>query len=182
MNRAELEHAIRAACDVAGDSEVYVFGSQAILGEYPDPPLLLRASVEVDVQPKNRPEATDLVDGTLGEDSLFHQTHGFYVHGVLIDAATLPRGWQRRTVLVCDPKWTRGHKGHCVESHDLAASKLAAYRERDLVFVATLLSEGLIAVDVLIDRVHMLEVAEDTKARLVRWVDAMAPAVEFGER
>ena len=27
MTRAELEHAIRAACDVAGDDEVYVFGS-----------------------------------------------------------------------------------------------------------------------------------------------------------
>ena len=33
MTRAELEHAIRAACDVSGDDEVYVFGSQAILGD-----------------------------------------------------------------------------------------------------------------------------------------------------
>ena len=38
MTRAELEHAIRAACDVSGDDEVYVFGSQAILGQYPDAP------------------------------------------------------------------------------------------------------------------------------------------------
>jgi hypothetical protein len=29
MTRLELEHAIRASCDVAGDDEVYVFGSQA---------------------------------------------------------------------------------------------------------------------------------------------------------
>jgi hypothetical protein len=35
MTREELEHAIRAACDVSGDDEVYVFGSQAILGQYP---------------------------------------------------------------------------------------------------------------------------------------------------
>jgi hypothetical protein len=38
MTRLELEHAIRASCDVAGDDEVYVFGSQAILGQYPDAP------------------------------------------------------------------------------------------------------------------------------------------------
>lgn len=33
MTRAELEHAIRAACDIAQDDSLYVFGSQAILGE-----------------------------------------------------------------------------------------------------------------------------------------------------
>lgn len=178
MNRAELEHAIRAACDVAGDDEVYVFGSQSILGEYPEPPLLLRASVEVDIQPKNRPEATDLVDGTLGEDSLFHRTHKFYVHGVAIEAAALPRGWKERTVLVCDARWTRGKKGHCLESHDLAASKLAAYREKDLVFVATLLTEGLIDADVLVERVRMLQVDEETIERLLRWLAAMVRSIE----
>jgi hypothetical protein len=30
MTREELEHAIRAACDAAGDTEVWVFGSQSI--------------------------------------------------------------------------------------------------------------------------------------------------------
>ena len=44
MTRLELEHAIRASCDVAGDDEVYVFGSQAILGQYPDAPESLRQS------------------------------------------------------------------------------------------------------------------------------------------
>jgi hypothetical protein len=36
MNRRELEHAIRAACDALGTPEVIVVGSQAILGEFPD--------------------------------------------------------------------------------------------------------------------------------------------------
>ena len=67
MNREQLEHAIRAACQVADDQEVYVFGSQAILGEHPDAPEALRASIEVDIQPKSRPGMTDAVDGALGE-------------------------------------------------------------------------------------------------------------------
>lgn len=49
MTRAELEHAIRAACDVSGDDEVYVFGSQAILGQYPKAPESLRQSAEADI-------------------------------------------------------------------------------------------------------------------------------------
>ena len=36
MTREQLEHAIRAACDVAEDTELYVFGSQATLGSQPD--------------------------------------------------------------------------------------------------------------------------------------------------
>jgi len=49
VTRDQLEHAIRAACDVAEDSEVWVFGSQAILGEFPDAPEDLCASIEVDM-------------------------------------------------------------------------------------------------------------------------------------
>lgn len=103
MTRDQLEHAIRAACDVADDTELLIFGSQAILGEHPDAPPELRASIEVDVQPANYPERVDLIDGALGELSRFHETHGFYVHGLSIEVATLPAGWETRTVPVTDP-------------------------------------------------------------------------------
>ncbi len=116
MNRDQLEHAIRAACDVSNDSELWIFGSQAILGEFPNAPESLRASIEVDVQPKNRPEAVDTIDGVLGELSMFHQTHGFYVHGISIESALLPDGWQQRTKIITDPVSTRGNKGLCIES------------------------------------------------------------------
>jgi len=67
MTRAELEHAIRAACDVSGDSEVYVFGSQAILGQYPDAPESLRQSAEADIAPVKAIDMVDVIDGNLGE-------------------------------------------------------------------------------------------------------------------
>lgn len=51
MTREQLEHAIRAACDVAEDTEVFVFGSQAILGQFPDAPEALRQSAEADIAP-----------------------------------------------------------------------------------------------------------------------------------
>ena len=132
----------------------------------------MRASIEVDVQSKNRPEMTDFIDGALGQDSMFHATHGFYVHGVSIEVATLPDGWLERTVSVSHPIGTRGGIGQCLEAHDLAASKLVAYREKDRVFVTTLLSEGLIDAQVLLSRIRTLPVTDSVRDTLIRWVEA----------
>jgi hypothetical protein len=55
MTREQLEHAIRAACDIADDDEVIIVGSQAILGQYPAAPAELTQSDEVDLFPKNKP-------------------------------------------------------------------------------------------------------------------------------
>ncbi len=174
MRFDQLEHAIRAACDVADDRELLVFGSQAILGSFPNAPESLRSSTEVDVQPKNRIERTVFVDGALGEDSMFHQTHGFYVHGILIEAASLPEGWEKRTVPVSHPLRTRGCIGHCIEAHDLAASKLAAFREKDREFVAILLGEGLVDGGTLLKRILLLPVEEEMRDRLLKWVKAVS--------
>ena len=154
------------------DQEVWVFGSQAILGSYPDAPPSLRRSMEVDVCPRNRPEAVDRIDGILGEASPFHRTHGFYVHGVPIDeAATLPPGWQERAIPVRDRVGTRGNTGWCLEAHDLAASKLVAFRDKDRDFVRLLLVEKLIKSETLEDRIRALGLAEEEQSRLLRWVD-----------
>lgn len=170
MRYDQLEHAIRAACDVAEDTEVLVFGSQAILGTYHQAPESLRASIEVDLQPKNKVEKTVDVDGALGEDSIFHETHGFYVHGISIEAATLPMSWEKRTIPVCHEYRTRGCIGYCVEAHDLAASKLVAYRDKDREFVGILLNEGLIDPIILMERISELSVSENISERLIRWV------------
>ena len=52
MRIDQLEHAIRAACEVAKDTEIIIIGSQAILGTHRDAPESLRASIEVDMQPR----------------------------------------------------------------------------------------------------------------------------------
>lgn len=86
----------------------------------------------------------DVIDGNLGELSIFHRTFGFYVHGVSIEAAVLPSGWQKRAIEVCNEN-TRNNTGWCAEAHDLAASKLVAFRDKDRDFVRTLIVEKLIA-------------------------------------
>jgi hypothetical protein len=43
-------------------------------------------------------ELTDLIDGTIGELSMFQDTHGIYAHGVGKETAVLPAGWEDRLV------------------------------------------------------------------------------------
>jgi hypothetical protein len=170
VTREELEHAIRAACDVAGDNEVYVFGSQAILGQYPDAPPELRQSAEADIAPKNYPERADAIDGLLSELSMFHTTYGFYVHGLSVEAATLPSGWEPRAQIIQNPN-TRDNRGICVEAHDLAASKLVAFREKDRMFVRVLLTERMIEPTRLVWVIKLLPISTAEQDRLIAWVE-----------
>jgi hypothetical protein len=171
MTRDQLEHAIRAACEISEDTAIWIFGSQAVLGSFPDAPEELRASIEVDVQPINRLDKIDDIDGALGELSLFHQTHGFYIHALPVEeAATLPPGWKQRATPVFDEINTRGKTGWCIEVHDLAASKLVAYRGKDRDFVRTLLIEQMVETEMLIKRIRSLGIAEKQRDRLVEWV------------
>lgn len=66
MNRAALEHILRAASAIANEREFIVIGSQAILGQYPSAPESLLMSIEADVYPRYAPERSD-VGGPGGE-------------------------------------------------------------------------------------------------------------------
>ena len=96
------------------------------------------------------------------------------MHGISIESAKLPDGWEQRTVSVSDPISTRGKTGLCVEAHDLAASKLAAYREKDKEFVRLLLIEKMIDANILMERISALDVKEQLRKRLLYWLKITA--------
>ena len=137
MRRSDLEHLIRAAGKIAGERELVVIGSQAVLGQFPDAPAMLTRSMEADLYPLSNPDLADKVDGTIGEGSQFHQTYGYYAQGVGPTTATLPKGWQKRLVRIENAN-TGGVAGLCLEVHDLAISKYVAGREKDLEFTREL--------------------------------------------
>ncbi len=77
MKRAEFDHAIRAAGSILGETEILVIGSQAIHGSISgDLPAEAERSVEVDIVAFNDADAkkADLIDGSIGEASTFHET------------------------------------------------------------------------------------------------------------
>lgn len=143
MKRVDLEHIIRAAGSIVDSRQLVIIGSQAILGSFPNPPAELTVSQEADTYPLEAPERADLIDGSIGERSPFHDAFGYYAHGVSPETAVLPEKWQTRLVAIRNEN-TRGITGLCLGPVDLAVSKLAAGREKDLTFVTVMLRHRLV--------------------------------------
>ncbi|MGN6367501.1 MAG: DUF6036 family nucleotidyltransferase [Phycisphaerae bacterium] len=142
MKRQQLEHILRAAAGITGADRFVVIGSQAILGQFPDPPPELLVSIEADLFSLRNPHDAELIDGSIGEASPFHQTFGYYAHGVGENTAVLPDGWKTR-LIPFSPTASAGAMGLCLEVHDLAVSKLVAGREKDLDYLAALFRHSL---------------------------------------
>lgn len=157
MTREQLEHLIRAAAVLSGEDEIVVIGSQAILGQFPDAPSSMRVSMEADLFPLNRPERADLIDGSIGELSPFHQTFGYYAQGVGEETARLPEGWKDRLVVVQNEN-TRGMKGLCLEVHDLLVSKAIAGRDKDIDFLREAARHHMADPQILLQRLRTVEI------------------------
>jgi hypothetical protein len=169
MTRKELEHLIRAAAAITDQYEIMVIGSQSILGAVPNAPAQLLQSMEADVYPVHRPDLADLIDGAIGELSPFEERFGYYAQGVGPETAVLPAGWQERLVKIQNQN-TDLKIGYCLEPHDLAASKLAAGRDKDWAFVRVMLEHGIASPAVLEQRIATLPITEERRARLSAWV------------
>jgi hypothetical protein len=168
MNRAQLEHVIRAASAIAQDEELVIIGSQAILGAHPDAPPEMCVSADVDLYPRHRPERAELIEGSIGEISPFHESFGYYAQGVGPETAVLPSGWEARLVPV--PVGTA--TGWCLDPHDLFASKYAAGRPKDREYLRAAIRAGLLRRAELAVRLDSLPLAKERIAALRAALDA----------
>lgn len=175
MNRSQLEHIIRAAAGNADAADIVIIGSQAILGTHPDAPDELLSSMEADVFPRDRPADSILIDGGIGERSVFHETFGYYAHGVDETTATLPAGWRERLVPIRNEN-TRGATGWCLEVHDLAVSKLVAGREKDLAFIAALFRHRLSQSELVSERLARTALPESRRTLAAGRLNRLANA------
>lgn len=154
MKRGEFEHTIRAAGAVLGVNEVLVIGSQALHASVPDDlPDEASRSVEADIAALEDVDGrmADLIDGAIGEASMFHETFGYYAEGVVSSTAVLPSGWRERLVRFETPA-TAGVVAWCLKVHDLWLAKAVAGRPKDLESCAALKRAGLVRAAVLEER------------------------------
>ncbi len=179
MKKGEFEHIIRAVGDIADVEEIIVIGSQTIHAQFPDIEKKLKqlelshildtadvtavvGSMEVDLFIPNDTRKTNLVNGTIGEMSDFHDTFGYFADGVDISTATLPTNWEKRLIKVCNPN-TKGITASCLEIHDLLIAKLTAGREKDLNFFRAMIKTELINKETLLERWKMTEFKESSE-------------------
>lgn len=120
--------------------------------------------MEADLFPRHAPEIADLVDGSIGEASPFHQTFGYHAHGVGPETAVLPAGWEARLVGYRTDS-TGGATAWCLEPHGLAISKLVAGREKDSAFVSAMLRHRLVEPAVLGERLAQTALADADRVR-----------------
>jgi len=169
LKRSEFEHAIRAAASILGTDELMVIGSQAlhatVSAELPE---AAQRSVEVDVVALDDVEGrkADLIDGSIGEASMFHETFGYYAQGVSESTAVLPEGWRDRLIRFETPA-TNGVVAWCLEVHDLWISKVIANRDKDIEFCQALLTAGIVDKTVLQSRLETVNGLADELRRVV---------------
>ena len=170
MKRAELEHVLRASAAITNEHSFVVVGSQAVLLSHPDAPGDLLMSNEVDLYPALHPERAELIDGAIGQLSMFHDTFGYYADGVGPDTAKMPADWMQFARLHYIGELT----AVVPDLHDLAVSKCVAGRDKDGQWVSALLRHRLIDLTRLLERIRALDAAQYPLDRLVAWAQRRA--------
>ncbi|MEO7888310.1 DUF6036 family nucleotidyltransferase [Polaromonas sp.] len=161
---------LRASAAIANEKSFVLVGSQAILLLLDEPPTELLRSTEIDLYPALHPEKSDLIDGAIGAPSTFHDTFGYHADGVGPESASLPKGWMDRAVL----SYVSDVTAICPDLHDLAASKCAAGRPKDADYVRILLQHQLVTLDILLERIGLLDASKHDLAHILQWTQRRA--------
>ena len=121
-------------------------------------------SAEVDLLASKSPDRTDWLNA-IGLYSRFHEEFGYYADPVSAETATLPKGWKGRLVRL-PPGDTEGVRGLCLDPHDLAISKYAAFREKDLLFTRELARRRLVSKDQLLALLEQTKLSDVLRERI----------------
>jgi hypothetical protein len=168
VQRQDLEHLLRASGDILNETHFYIIGSQSILGKFPDAPEELLWSAEADLIAKNKPKETDRLN-EIGEDSPFHDLHGYYVDPVAESTAHLPKGWKGRLVNLTGPG-TNGVIGLCLDAHDLFVSKVSAGRPKDIDYVKVMIKHQMVSMDRVLEYAEKVPVPPEDLTRKDRLI------------
>lgn len=172
MDLRQIIHVLRAAAAITDQRNFVILGSQAVLVQYPNAPEEMRYSNEVDIYPLDQPDLADLIDGSIGNDSPFHATFGYFADGVGPETATLPEGWKERAVTLPATADTGSASAICPEIHDLIVSKLVAGRPKDMTWIAAAFQHGLARRETVAELLAGMKLdpgqAELVKQRLIR--------------
>ncbi len=163
----ELEHVLRASATITTDQSFVVVGSQSVLLPFPDAPAELLMSNEVDLYPAMHPERAELIEGAIGQLSMFHDTFGHYADGVGPETARMPADWMQSARLYYVGDLT----AITPDLHDIAVSKCVAGRDKDAAWVRGLLRHRMIEIERLEERLRALDPGQSPAPidRLVEW-------------
>ena len=170
MKKSQLDHVLRAARRITGEAQFIIVGSQSLHATHPDVPDTIARSIEVDLIARNERARTEWLN-VIGVDSPFHESFGYYADPVDENTAILPRGWESRLVRL-GPGDTEGAIGLCLDPHDLAISKYAARREKDIVFNREMAKLGIVGRERLLELLAVTLLSDERRAAIRAHIDA----------
>jgi hypothetical protein len=177
MKKSQLDHVLRAARDITGETNFIIIGSQSLHGKginVDD----LRMSAEADIYVADNEQKTELLNA-IGEGSQFHETFGYYADPVDKRTAVLPKKWKSRLVNL-PPGNTGGAQGLCLDPHDMAVSKYIAGRDKDLL--EALVGKGLLSHETLLERLAETTVDAPLRAAAHARINRHFAAPDAGSR
>lgn len=174
MEIENLAHILRASKAITGETTFVLIGSQAILAQFPDPPEQLKISMEIDLWPKFKPDMADMIEDALGADSVFHGTFGYFADGVGPETAILPENWESRSIKIENNPLLEGAIGICPEIHDICASKLMAFRDKDIHWVSKAVLSGLAEPQTILERLEEIpeRLHPEKRPIVISWLEA----------
>ncbi|MEY2465613.1 MAG: hypothetical protein QOD03_134 [Verrucomicrobiota bacterium] len=149
MRLSALKHIVEAVHALAHSERIYVLGSSALLGSFPElgetsGPLELTFDADLLVDPSDEQLAA-LLHEAIGEGSLFAQRTGFHadiLRPTIVE--TLPPGWETRLVPI-----DKTINAAALSPEDLLVVKLRTGRTKDLDLCRDVVKRGLMSPDIL---------------------------------
>lgn len=170
VKKSQLDHVLRAAHRITGDTQFIIIGSQSLHGKCPDVPDSIVISIKVDLIAKNARDRAEWLN-VIGVDSPFHRSFGYYADPVDETTAVLPADWKSRLVPLGSGD-SGGATGLCLDPHDLAISKYAARREKDILFNREMARLGIIERQKVLDLLATTPVSVERKAAIRNYIEA----------
>lgn len=151
MQKSYLFDLIAVVSGVLGDDDLpIIVGSQSIFAQTDDIPRIVRESHECDFLIFHQTAHREKINTDFGVFSTFADEKGYYADAIGLASVVLPIGWDERLEPLQDSDGRVVAK--CLNVHDLAASKIAAGRPKDLEFLDAGFSSGLFSIDVFLER------------------------------
>jgi hypothetical protein len=157
---------------IARDWDFFLIGSQALRGVCAAIPRDFPKTIEADLYPQRNPQAWGLLRAELGNKSKFFKQHGYYLDCTDPGLATLPEGWTERLIPFRTPR-TGGVTAWCLDPHDLFASKLVAWRQKDQQFLRSMLKHKLAKTGIVLKRIEDLPVSPSSRMQLKRQLEEL---------
>lgn len=105
-------------------------------------------SIDIDFFPLRDPAQLQDISAELGEDSAFHEQHGYYLDPISSSILVLPSGWMERLVML----EFGGVRAYFLDVNDTAISKYVRSAENDFRWIDAGLEARLLDLDVIESR------------------------------